>query len=400
MSEVITTASTAKKTTKAPTSEELVARARALIPLLRERARADEVARKVNPDTVRRMNEAGLFRVLQSKKWGGYELGPRTFAEVQIALAEGDMSVAWIYGVLGVHNLHICLMNDRAAQDVWGEDTSVLISSPYMPTGVAKRVPGGFELTGRWGYSSGCDHCSWTFLGGVVEGDPNDFRAFLLERKDAKILDTWDTLGLSATGSQDIVAEKVFVPEHRTHKFRDGFQVTNPGASVNSGPLYRIPFQLIFMRAITNSQIGALQHLLDLVKAYIKDKVSFGRKMAEDAEARLAIVEATAGIAEMKHTAFANFATMEAYANRNELPPLEMRHQLRFHSARVAERCIRLAEQLIQATGGGAVYNRTGMGAIYRDMLTGRQHIAAQYRNYGRVYCELLLGGTSDDIFL
>src|SRR6185312_5151361 len=213
-------------------SEELIARARELIPLLRERADEDEARRSVNPDTIRRMKEAGLFRVLQSKRWGGSEAGQRTFAEIQIALAEGDMSVGWVYGVLGLHNLHVCLMDDRAARDVWGSDSSILISSPYMPGGIAKPVPGGFELSGRWAYSSGCDHCDWTFLGGTVEGAQTDYRSFLLPRADTRIVDAWHTTGLASTGSQDIVVEKAFIPEYRTHSFLDGFRGTNPGRAV------------------------------------------------------------------------------------------------------------------------------------------------------------------------
>jgi len=383
-----------------PSREDLVARARDLIPLLRERAGDDEANRTVNPDTMRRIKEAGLFRILVGKRWGGYELGQRAFAEVQMALAEGDMSVAWVYGVLGLHSMHVCLLDDRAAQDVWGSDGSALVASPYMPSGVAKRVPGGYELSGRWSYSSGCDHCDWTFLGGLVEGDPKDHRSFLLPREDAKIVDTWFTTGLAATGSQDIVVEKAFVPEHRTHKFSDGFIGNNPGRSVNNGPLFRMPFMLVFMRAITTPQIGALQALLDLFRTYAKDKVFMGSKTAKDPDAQIAVAEATAGIAEMKNTMFANFETMSEYAERGEMPPLEMRHMFRFQSARVAERCIRLAEALIQVSGGGGVYNRTNMGRIYRNMLTARQHAAAQFRIYGRTYGDLLLGGAPEDLML
>ena len=104
-----------------PTAAELVARTRELIPLMRDRTVEDEANRVVNPDTVRRMNEAGLFRVLQPRRWGGYELGQRAFADVQMALGEGDMSVAWIYGVIALHSMHIGLMDDQAAQDVWGQ---------------------------------------------------------------------------------------------------------------------------------------------------------------------------------------------------------------------------------------------------------------------------------------
>ena len=383
-----------------PTREDLVAKARDLVPLLRQRAEDDEANRTVNPDTIRRIKDAGLFRILQAKRWGGYELGQRAFAEVQMTLAEGDMSVGWVFGVVGLHSMHVCLLDDRAAEDVWGRDTSTLVASPYMPGGVAKRVPGGFEFSGRWSYSSGCDHCDWTFLGGIVEGEPQDYRSFLLPREDAKIVDTWFTTGLAATGSQDIVVEKAFVPEYRTHKFSDGFTGNNPGRDVNDGPLFLMPFMLVFMRAITSPQIGALQALLDLFRTYAKDKVFMGSKTAKDPDAQVAVAEATAGIAEMKNTMFANFETMSEYAARGEMPPLEMRHMFRFQSARVAERCIRLAEALIQVAGGGGVYNRTNMGRIYRNMLTARQHAAAQYRLYGRAYGDLLLGGSSEDMML
>ena len=383
-----------------PSREELVARARDLIPLLRERADEDEANRTINPDTIRRIKDAGLFRILQGKRWGGYELGQRAFAEVQMALAEGDMSVGWVYGVVGLHSMHVCLLDDRAGEDVWGRDSSILVASPYMPGGVAKRVPGGFEISGRWSYSSGCDHCEWTFLGGLVEGDPQDYRSFLMPREDAKIVDTWFTTGLAATGSQDIVVEKAFVPEYRTHKFSDGFAGTNPGRAVNDGPLFSMPFMLVFFRAITSPQIGALQALLDLFRTYAKDKVFMGSKTAKDPDAQVAVAEATSGIAEMKQTMFANFEIMSEYAARGEMPPIEMRQMFRYQSARVAERCIRLAEALIQVSGGGGVYNRTNMGRIYRNMLTARQHAAAQYRLYGRAYGDLLLGGTPEDILL
>ena len=383
-----------------PTTAELVARTRELIPLMRDRTVEDEANRVVNPDTVRRMNEAGLFRVLQPKRWGGYELGQRAFAEVQMALAEGDMSVAWIYGVIGLHNLHMGLLDDRAAQDVWGNDTSILIASPYMPGGAATPIDGGFEFSGRWSYSSGCDHCDWTFLGGFVNGDPQDYRAFLLPRADAKIVDTWHTTGLAATGSHDIVVEKAFVPEYRTHKFIDGYNGTSPGMAWNEGLLYRMPFMLVFMRGITSGQIGALQHMIDLFKGYAKDKVFMGSKTSKDPDAQLAIAAAEAGIDEMKKTMFANFEIMSEYAERSEMPPLEMRHMMRFQSASVAERCVKLAEGMLTVSGGGGVYDRSNMGRIYRNMLTGRQHAAAQYRIYGRTYGDLLMGGEPFDMML
>ena len=384
-----------------PTVEDLVARARALVPLLKERAAEDEKNGLVNPDTVRRMKEAGLFRVFQARRWDGYELGQRAFAEVQMTLAEGDMSVAWIFGVISLHSLHICLMEDQAAQDVWGEDSSVLIASPYMPGGIPKPVPGGYEISGRWAYSSGCDHCEWTFLGGIVDGtDGQDLRSFLLPRADAKIVGGWDVPGLQATGSQDIVVEKAFVPEHRTHKFIDGYNCQNPGRFVNPGAIYRSPFMLVFMRGITNSQIGALQAMVDLFKEYAREKVFVGTRTGRDPDAHYAVAMATAGIAEMKNTLFSNLQTMAEYAERNEPLPMEMRHLFRLQSAAVADRCVRLAEDMMTIAGGGGVYEKTSIPRIYRNMRCGRQHAAAQFRMYARTFGDLLMGGAPVDLML
>ena len=151
-----------------PEAIELVARARALAPKLAERAREAERQGMVPVETVKEMQEAGLFRVLQPKRWGGYELDPRVFYRVQMALAEGCMSTAWIYGVIGVHNWQLPLFPDQAQQDVWGQNSATLIASTYMPVGKAEKVEGGYRFSGRWAFSSGVEHCEWIFLGGLL----------------------------------------------------------------------------------------------------------------------------------------------------------------------------------------------------------------------------------------
>lgn len=389
---------TLTKATKEPSAEELIDRARAMIPMLRERAVADEAARKINDDTIAQMVEAGLFRVLQSKRWGGYEMSPSVSAEIQIQLGRGDMSVAWVYGVVGVHPYHLCLFDDQAAQDVWAEDSSVLISSPYMPTTNVKSVPGGYEFSGRWSYSSGSLHCPWTLLGGFVDGNPADYRSFLLPRADAKIVDTWDTIGLSATGSHDVVVENAFVPEHRTHKFVDGFNRTNPGSAHNDGLIFRMPFMQAFLRSITNGQIGGLQALLDQTLDYSRGKVVMGKALAADPDLQLAVGQARSGIADMKNTIHATFEKLADYASRDETPPIEERLMFKYQSAEVANRCVDLADELLRTIGSGFVFKKYGMERIYRNMLTGRQHATAQFRGYARVLGAELLGQPINDI--
>ena len=124
-----------------------------------------------------------------------------------------------------------------AQQEVWGEDNTTLVSSSYAPMGRAKPVEGGFVFSGRWSFSSGCDHAQWVFLGGLVmgeDGNPVDFRTFLLPRSDYEIDDVWDTIGLRGTGSNDIIVTDAFVPEHRTLSFMDTGRCSGPGQAVNT----------------------------------------------------------------------------------------------------------------------------------------------------------------------
>ena len=138
-----------------PTAEELVARARAMIPTLKARAKACIAARNVPAETIAEMQAAGFFRIVQPKRYGGYEMNPNVFFEVQKLIAEGCMSTGWLYGVLGCHPYELALFHDRAQQEVWGEDPSMLVSSTYQPVGQVEVVDGVFTLSGRWGFSTG-----------------------------------------------------------------------------------------------------------------------------------------------------------------------------------------------------------------------------------------------------
>jgi 3-hydroxy-9,10-secoandrosta-1,3,5(10)-triene-9,17-dione monooxygenase len=382
----------------APDGAELVARARAMIPLLRERAASQAAARRVAADTIDALRRADLFRVLQPRRWGGYEMAPDIFAEIQMTLAEGDMSTAWVYGVLGVHNFQMALFDDRAAQDVWGADSSVLIASTFQPGGKATRVEGGYLFNGRWRFSSGIDHTDWVYLGGTYQ---DEFLTCLLPRADYEVIDTWDVLGLKATGSQDIAVSNVFIPEYRVHRTSDGFKCDSPGNAVNTAALYRMPFTQVFIRAITSSCIGALQGMLDTFRGYAAQRVgSVGGATALDPDAQAACAETLATIDELKCVLHRNFAALAAYAQRGEVPPLEERLRYKFQAAAVPERCLQLASRLFKSTGGSGIFAVQPFGRIYSDLITARQHAAAQYQMTARNWGAALLGGENVEWYL
>lgn len=387
-----------------PTAEQLVDRARAFIPALRERAVQGDEHRSIPCDTIEDLRTAGLFRVLQPKRYGGYEMSPKVFYDIVMALAEGDMSVGWVYSVVAVHAWQMALFDDRAAQEVWGSNNETLISSSYMPTGRAKPVEGGFIFSGRWGYSSGCDHCEWVFLGGLVEtaeGEPMDARTWLIPRKDYEIVDTWHTSGLKGTGSKDIVIKDVFVPDYRTHKMIDGFTCNSPGNRLNTAPLYRMPFGQVFSRAVSTASIGALRGMLNCFVETAKVRVNvLGAKTSDDVTAQVAIAETANAIDELVLVLHRNFDALEAYAERQEVPPLEERVKYRFQSSFVPERVSHLAARLFKAAGGAAVFSHNPYGRFLADINVGRQHAANQFQIYGANWAKVTMGQPNQDYFL
>src|SRR5207302_778712 len=170
-------------------------------------------------------------------------------------------STGWVFGVMGVHNWHLAAFPPQAQEDVWGEDDSAQLATSLAPTGTIERAPGGFRLSGRWSFASGCDHCRWVVLGGIAppaeDGAPPDARTFLLPRGDYAIDDNWHVMGLCGTGSKDIVVDGAFVPDYRTHSYLDAFPLRNPGMVVNDAPLYRLPFGLVFAYTLGAAAIGA-----------------------------------------------------------------------------------------------------------------------------------------------
>jgi 3-hydroxy-9,10-secoandrosta-1,3,5(10)-triene-9,17-dione monooxygenase len=383
----------AKDDAKTPTSEEIIARARALIPALRQRAPQGERERRLPKETVADMQAAGLFKMLQPKRWGGYEFDIHTYFDTQIALAEGDMSAAWVYGVVGVHPWFVALLDDRAAKDVWGEDSSTLICSSLMPTGVAKPVEGGFRISGRWKYASGCEHCAWAFLGCMVEGDNGMRCLFLVPKSDYEIVDTWHVPGLKGTGSHDIVVKDAFVPAYRMQSQADNFRGIAPGHTINTAPLYRLPFGQVFFRGISTAAIGGLQHMLDAYLEYGQKRVQRNAGLSsEDGAIQLLCAETAAAIDEMKLVLHRNFNVLEGYAARGEMPPLKLRVEYKFHNTVVAERCSLLAARLFKAAGTAGIAADLPFGRILNDITVARQHISNQYEIAGRTFGSFLFG--------
>ena len=389
--------------TIAPEPAELVVRARALISELARRSLEQKQRRGILPETIAEMHAAGFFRVLQPRRWGGYEMDLGTFYDIEIALGAGDMSSGWTYGVLGVVSWFLGVMDDRSAQEVWGHDTTTLICSSTMPAGKATPVDGGYRLSGHWRYASGCEHCGWALLGGMVhaENAAPDWRFFLVPRRDYQTVDAWQVYGLQGTGSIDVILDDVFVPAYRTQRLQDNFLLRGAGQKLNTSSLYRLPFGQIFVRGVSTAGIGALQAMLVALIDFSRDRISrAGGRSAENPFVQLLCAETASAIDEMRATLHRNFAMLHDYARRSEMPPLELRLQYKFQSSTVIERCTLLASRIFKATGAAGLSDELPFGRILADLLAARQHISNQYDYYGSNWGAAMFGLESKDLLL
>ena len=362
------------------TPEEYLQRVRALIPAIRERALPAERLRRLPEETFAEFQEAGLFRCLQPKRYGGYELDPGTLYQAVMEIGAVCGSTAWILGVIGIHNWHLALFASQAQDDVWGKDTGIQVSTSLAPTGTVTRVDGGFRLRGRWSFSSGCDFCQWAALGGLVpplgDGDAPDMRTFLVPRSDYTIDDTWYAVGLCGTGSKDVVVDDAFVPEYRTHSYRDAFYLTNPGATVNDAPLYRLPFGLVFPACISSPAIGVALGALEAFRDQTTIRISprDRSRVAEDPFAQLALAEAAAEVTAASDRLLGNFAEAMRTVRDGTALSLAQRARYRWDTAKAVDRSVRAVDRLFEASGGRGVFLDNPIQRAWRDVHAIRAH--------------------------
>ncbi|MEO9633532.1 MAG: acyl-CoA dehydrogenase family protein [Parasphingorhabdus sp.] len=366
-----------------PTAEELVDRARAMIPALKSRAKQCTAERNVPAETISEMQEAGFFKVLQPKRMGGYEMHPNVFFSIQKLLAEGCMSTGWVYGVLGCHPYEMALFDDKAQQEVWGDNPSMLVSSTYQPVGKVEHAEGGFYLSGHWGFSSGSVHCGWVLLGALVfpeDGQgPPDMRTFLLPREDYEIdRDSWQVFGLQGTGSHDIIVDRVFVPEYRTHRAVEGFMCDNPGQKVNEGPLYSLPWAQVFVRSVSTAAFGGARAAVNAAMAIMESRISTntGKASKEDPMLHGAIAAAHSQMLEMELTQKASFDELMELAESGKEIPMEKRSLFAYQSSTVVRRLARLVDDMMQLLGGRAIYTSSDIIQPWLDLNAARAHVA------------------------
>jgi len=368
----------------------------ALLPGIEARVDDTEQLRRIPDATIKELRDSGLMKALQPARWGGAELDPIVAYRAARMLGSVCGSTGWVYGILVVHPWHLALFPEQAQEEVWGDDDRELIASTYAPVGQVERVDGGFRLSGHWPWSSGTDHCKWVFLGGVEQGDPlrPDMRAFLLPRSDYRIEDTWHAEGLRGTGTNDIVVEDAFVPEHRTLSYADTSALDCPGNRLNTAPIYRLPFGSVFPLTIHAAALGIAFGMLDAYRDSVakRIKLAYGEAARDDPYSQIHLAQFSSTLDAAWLQLERNIGVLTERVKRGEalgtLERARLRHDQVYGLARVLE----VADQCFSASGGNAIRRGHPLQRFWRDLHGARQHAINEYELGAVLYGKALLG--------
>ncbi len=367
-----------------------------ILPLLKERAAEAERLRRLPDENIRAMTDAGIFRAVQPKQWGGLEIDPKTWFESVVRTGSACPSSAWIHGVVGGHAWYTGLLSQEAQQDVWGENRDARISSSYAPTGKAERVRNGFRLSGRWSFASGVDHCEWIVLGGVIPNGAEgpEYRCFLVPAQDFKIdQDSWHVEGLQGSGSKDVTADCV-VPEYRTHTVEQAYSEKEPGRSINSGPLFRMPWLSMFAYAVGAPAIGAAVGALDAFTEEQRARVSgfSGAKAAENPVLNIRLAEAVTLVNDARARIPRTWEDFYAKALAGEEISAASRAQCRYEGSYAMATCLNAVLKIFEIGGGGVLNSEKRFQRHLRDLMGMRNHPFAIPESWAGNYSKSLLG--------
>lgn len=383
-----------KLQSKTPTKEEMIARAEAMLPALRERSAEAEKNRRLPDETVAEFRAAGFPKILQPKRFGGYELAPDTATEVIRTISTACGSSGWVTNLFVIHTWQASLFPIEAQEEYWdGSDDKLCSTASFAMNSKMEEVDGGVRLTGRWKFSSGCDFADW-FI--IMKPSSTCFDWMLIPRKDVTLVDDWFVSGLSGTGSKDLVLDNVFVPAHRRVSIMDLATGNSPGMKVLGIPMGRLPFGWPAIWGIPAALIGMAEGMAAAVqKTLVGKKALFtGEVQVERVANQIKLTECLTDIHAATLIMRHRMAELNRWAEAGGAPNPALDAYVSHRDAAYVSRLIgQVAHKLTLMAGATSVYLANPIQRFQRDINVGVTHVSLVWEeaaeNYGRGVWEL-----------
>lgn len=381
-----------------PVQEDLISSAKALVPTLRERAPEAEALRRIPPETISDLAEHGLLGIVQPAKYGGAEASFDVFVDVLAELATGCPSTAWVCGNLCTHNWIISMFEEQAQIDVWGDDPNTVASGTLAPLGKLEAVDGGYQLSGKWQFASGCNAAQWGLFGAMAPpqngADKPTRLVLLVPKSEWEIEDTWYTGGLRGTGSNDVSVAGTFVPAHRVIKFSDVNSGTGPGRYLpDAGLLPRLPMSTAWPYALAATAVGAATALVEEFAKATEAKLGAG-SMASSGQVgpQLRLAEASAEVDTARGILRNDTQMLMAVAEAEEESGVDHRSLCRRNQAWATMLAVRAADRVHAAMGAHALFDGNPAGRFWRDAHAAQAHHSLVWDNPAESYARVRIG--------
>ena len=382
--------------------DELWARAEALLPVLKERAPRSEELRRILDETLKDFHAAELFRIHQPKRIGGAELEFVAVVTFGALLARACASTAWNWVNFTAHHMMLGMFPREVQDEIWNESRDALIASSFVfPAAKAKKVKGGYLISGRWPFSSGVGPSEWNMLAGLAYLDdhtPPEQRIFLLHKSQYKVLDTWYAGGLRGTGSNDVEANEQFVPEHRTLAVADTKGGPTPGSEANPGPLFQLPVFALFPYMLSGVALGIAEGLIDdyLARSNKTGKMT-GARIAEIQSTQIRLAEAVAYARISRVIQETNCREAEDTIKSAQVPDMKTKARYRLEGAYAVDWAVRAVDVMFGLSGAGGLYESGSAPRAFRDAHAVKQHFSFNTDIAGTTYGRVALGLASDN---
>ncbi|MBF6332238.1 acyl-CoA dehydrogenase family protein [Nocardia transvalensis] len=393
------TATTDAPAVAGPTAAELVARARELKPLITARAAAGEADRRVAEETIRALTDAGLFKVSVPKRYGGFEMPIRTQLDVSAEVAGADGATSWVVTLYNVCAWMAALFPAQAQDEVFGADPTAKVSGVLATTSETVKVAGGWRVTGRWYYNSGSWHATWAVLGIPItdeNGEVVDQGLALVPRAELGLEDTWFVAGMRATGSNCLIAEDVFVPEHRVLRTPPAILGDYPTEHSGTEPLYRSAFVPVLELVLAGPLLGMGRAALEYVMSKAANKGianTYFTAQRDSVAFQLQIAEAARLIDTAHLHAYRAAADIDDAAAAGCYPDFLARARIRSDTGVVVESITRAMDVLLFAHGAGSFAEVNPLQRFWRDSATAARHggllPVVGYEVYGKALLEV-----------